>query len=186
MHQFLTLHYFENLPAYDRYTPEEMRSRGYLTFAVSNPLDGELVVEELAMLLTGGRLSSVSKTILAEIYTEEIIANGASAALKRVQKLFLTSPEFHSTNVYESTNAARLEAPRPQPSQRTYKAVVFLNLDGGFDSYNMLVPHSNCIGNTGESLILDISLAKSFNFALIDFSSFVLFYKQICTIIIKM
>ena len=54
--------------------------------------------------------------------------------------------EFHATNV----NA--LEAlPRPQPAGQAYhgkpyKAIVIFYMEGGVDSFNVLMPHSECRG----------------------------------------
>merc|ERR1712176_1650024 len=57
------------------------------------------------------------------------------------QQLVVTSPEFHTSGaVVERNGEPRPQQPLPQPSQEPYKAVVFLMLAGGFDSYNMLVP----------------------------------------------
>ena len=132
-------------------TPEEMLSRGFLEFEpASTSTSADDVVNELALLLTGGRLNSASKTIMVNAYEQEVQSNGAEAALKVVQKLLLSTPEFHSTNVFDSIASARPENPSPQPSSKPYKAIVYINLDGGLDSFNMLVPHSNCDGDTGE------------------------------------
>lgn len=65
-------------------------------------------------------------------------------ALRLAQQLVLASAEFSATNAIRAT-----EEPRPpkqqQPSQgRPYRATVLIYLDGGLDSFNVLVPHSNC------------------------------------------
>lgn len=135
---------------YLHYSPEYMRSRGYLGFLPQSWRFGGAVVDELDLLLTGGRLNAVSKALLVDSYDQELYANGALAALKVVQKLFVAAPEFHSTNVFESLDAPRPESSRPQPSNNAYKSIVYINLDGGLDSYNVLVPHSNCVGDTGK------------------------------------
>ena len=127
-----------------------MFSRGYLTFKPSNNLDGAVVVDEIALLLTGGRLNSNAKTILVDTYNQELRANGSNAALSIIQKLIVTTPDYHTTNNFESTGEPRSEYPQPQPSNEKYQAIVYLNLDGGLDSFNVLVPHSNCQGDTGR------------------------------------
>lgn len=67
-----------------------------------------------------------------------------SAAVRDVIKLFGLSPEFHATNKHVAMPVMR-ELPAPMASfQRQYKAVVVLFLEGGADSYNMVVPHSGC------------------------------------------
>ncbi len=69
-----------------------MHSRGFLTYSPTSALNGDAVIEEMATLLTGGRLSSATKTILVNAYVDELVANGVTAALKFVQKLFLATP----------------------------------------------------------------------------------------------
>jgi hypothetical protein len=129
-------------------SPEEMDSTGVLTFSPTNSLSGKDVVNEIALLLTGGRLNSVTKRVLIDAYDLEYEDKGEKAALQLIQKLVVTTPEFHSTNVFESIGTPRPENLPPQPSSKPYKAIVFLNLDGGLDSFNVLVPHSDCDGDT--------------------------------------
>lgn len=67
-------------------------------------------------------------------------------ALKQTLKLISMAPEFHSTNEnnYGATPSPRTKPPKVPSQNRPYKAVVVVFLEGGADSYNMLVPHSNC------------------------------------------
>ena len=68
------------------------------------------------------------------------------------QKLFFATPEFRATNLYTLTGGARhgqgestaaLSAtPLVQPHR--FKAVVVLFMDGGCDSFNLLIPAGNC------------------------------------------
>lgn len=68
-----------------------------------------------------------------------------SEALKHTLKLLaLFAPDFQVTNSDAATAVPRLP-PTPQASTgQPYKAVVVVFLFGGADSYNMLIPHSNC------------------------------------------
>ena len=125
---------------------------GYLEYSPGDDFNGSQVIEEMALLLSGGRLNSHTKTIITNAYNEEQSNNGADNALKVAQKLLISTPEFHSTNVFESINVARTEPPLPQPSETSYKAIVYLNLEGGLDSFNVLIPHSDCQGDTGMIL----------------------------------
>ena len=68
------------------------------------------------------------------------------------QKLITTTPEFHSKSLFNPLNDARPEPPQPPEPTHQYKALVYVNLDGGLDSFNTLVPHSNC--NKGENVLL--------------------------------
>ncbi len=126
---------------------------GYLEYTPSDSSNGSQVVEDMSLLLLGGRLNSHTKSILVDAYNQELSSNGAENALKVLQKLIISTPEFHSTNVFESIDATRTEPPQPQPSNTSYKAIVYLNLEGGLDSFNVLVPHSDCQGDTGTMLL---------------------------------
>ena len=68
-------------------------------------------------------------------------------ALKRTLKLAGLAPEYHATAVQTTPlNGPKERDPFvPQESLgRDYKAVVVVYLAGGADSFNMVVPHSNC------------------------------------------
>jgi len=113
-------------------------NRGSLNYTPPDASSPSKVVEDLALLLTAGRLNSDAKTVLENAYTE--------GGLSVVQKLFIATPEFHSTGIVNSRIPPRPESSPPTPSEEGYKAIVFLNLSGGADTFNILVPHSDCIG----------------------------------------
>ena len=78
------------------------------------------IVDELSLLLTAGRLGSTSKDIIVEAFRgESTTADGVRLA----QKLIATTPEFHSTSVFEKSSTDRLEVEYPTSSNRRYKAV---------------------------------------------------------------
>jgi cullin-associated NEDD8-dissociated protein 1 len=134
-------------------------SRGVLSYSPSSSV-GSQVVDELALLLTDGRLSAASRNIMIDAYNS---ANNRAASLRVVQKLIVTTPEYHSTGLFTALDEIRPEIEDPIPSEREYRAVVYLYLAGGLDSYNMLVPHSNCNGGRGQymSFLEYQSLLKS-------------------------
>ena len=70
---------------------------GTLTFVPSKPDDPEAVVQELAMLLTDGRLNKVSRTVLEKAYARVKYLLGREHALKAALKLLVLTSEFHST-----------------------------------------------------------------------------------------
>ena len=75
-------------------------------------------------------------------YTRNAKAEGL--ALKHVLKLLAIAPEFHATNLHQARSVQRAQ-PAPQVAYgRKYKAVVVLFLQGGADSFNIVVPHSGC------------------------------------------
>lgn len=75
-------------------------------------------------------------------------------AIKHAQTMFLATSELHATNLNRAKPFAK-PAPVPQVAYgRPYKAVVVMLMEGGCDSYSLLVPHSKCkdiIDPTSES-----------------------------------
>ena len=132
-----------------REDPDEY-SRGELNYTHertdSSP---SAIIDDLALVLTGGRLHSGAKAVLMDTYSN----NGGFDA---VQKLMTTVPEFHSTGLVDSKQDTRPDFETPDASGRPYKAIVFLMLNGGADSYNMLVPHSGCVGKGMSMSILTV------------------------------
>ena len=107
--------------------------------------DAEAVVDELDLLLTGGRLSPHVRQVILAKYLHRKDGWGEEDAVLHAMQLFTLSLEFHSTNF----NA--LGEPRVKSAYATvggvrgdYKAVVVLFMNGGLDSYSLLVPHSGC------------------------------------------
>ena len=67
-------------------------------------------------------------------------------ALKEALRLLILTSEFHTTVLNRLKPTAR-SVPQPTVSQgRQYKAIVVLFLAGAADSFNMIVPHSECGG----------------------------------------
>lgn len=126
----------------DNYDPGDTK-RATLTYAPDGSKSTTEKIDELALLLTGGRLHDEARSVIAEAYNSE---GGGSRGLKIAQKMMAIVPEFHSTNVVSANVITRPDFEIPQPSSKEYKAVVFLNLRGGCDSHNMLVPKSGCTG----------------------------------------
>ena len=65
-------------------------------------------------------------------------------ALKQALKLFSIVPEYHATNENIAKSTERVAPPEQENRGRKYKAVVVVFLEGGMDSFNMLVPYSGC------------------------------------------
>lgn len=135
-----------NCNQWNRMDPERY-ARGTLAFTPqgTNATD---IVNELTLLLNGGRLSSSSRVAIETAYNE---AGNADKALRMVQKLMLMTPEFHTTSVFKTISEDRPEPVLPDPPTNPYKALVYVNLDGGLDSYNVLVPHSQCTDESGAA-----------------------------------
>jgi len=113
-------------------------SSGKLSYSPSNGLDSEDIVNELSTLLTGGRLSAEHKEIIKSTYDNE---GNKAAALIMVQQLILISAEYHTSGAtVQKSGLKRPDNPPPKNTNEPYKAVIFLLLAGGVDSYNMLIP----------------------------------------------
>ena len=119
-------------------------ARGELTYRAPIKQNTKKALNELSMLLTAGRLSQESRNLIEEEVKQ---AKDDESGLRLAQQLIVSSPEFHSTSLIESSGEER-EEPKPKLDSKkdTYKSVVYLYLNGGLDSYNILVPHSGCVG----------------------------------------
>lgn len=108
------------------------------------------VVDDLAMILTSGRLSPENKQVIKGAFMQTI-ADGKSEfeAMINAQQLIALSPEFHSTSLIRKTSKLREIAEVPDPSGVPYKAIIHLMLAGGMDSFSVLVPKT-CSGTNPE------------------------------------
>lgn len=131
-------------------------SDGLLTYIPSSS-DPQKIVDELALLLTSGRLSSTSRKAIFDII---VTFTDNSTRIKTAQKLIAASPAFHSTNLLQPLNTDRLNMTVPEATRKPYKAVILVNLAGGMDSYSMLMPHSLCSGTGGKDLYMDYKLIR--------------------------
>lgn len=108
----------------------------------------------LRRYLQVGRLSASSRTTIAAAYDAAIAAGkGTTEAVVNVQQLIVTTPEFHTNGLTSATGQFRPE-PAPQtPTTNPYKGVIYVMLEGGYDSYNMLAPHT-CVGTNAEGVTI--------------------------------
>ena len=93
-----------------------------LTFQPSSPNNSGSVVDELSLLLTAGRLNTASRNVIINAYQSQ---GNNDDGLRIAQKLLASSPEFHSTTVFNSKTEDRSELGTPQPSNERYKAVSY-------------------------------------------------------------
>mmetsp|Transcript_19805 Transcript_19805/g.42663 ORF Transcript_19805/g.42663 Transcript_19805/m.42663 type:complete len:503 (+) Transcript_19805:2-1510(+) len=106
------------------------------------------------LLLTAGRLDPKNRDIIEEEYIEAAARRDISreaaheAALRRAMQLFALTPEFQITNNLQLSPTVRTlpqetlpEDPEPVTG---YKAIVYLFLGGGLDSFNLVVPTGGC------------------------------------------
>ena len=135
---------------------------GRTNYAVEDPWDVSGVTGELDLLLTGGRLSKHARGIIEARYQSKM-AVSAAEALRWAQELFLFTAEFHSTNLNGVRYVPRAVA-LPTPSQgRPYRAVVYLYLNGGADTYNLIVPTGGCGINGAEDVASQYTQYRGLN-----------------------
>lgn len=105
-------------------------SAGRLSFEPQNShTRTEEIVDELATLLTAGRLNDESRKMIKDHF--ESAANDGYG-LRLAQQLIVSTPEFHSTNnILKFSGEKRPPSQPPQTSSKPYKAVVYLLLNGG-------------------------------------------------------
>ena len=65
-------------------------------------------------------------------------------AQRLAAKLILGTSEFRTTADNRLLSTPRVPMPDIQSQGRPYKAVILLFMDGGADTHNLVVPHSNC------------------------------------------
>ena len=107
------------------------------------------VVDRLATLLTAGRLGNEAKAIVVDAFDA---AGSAEDGLIMAQQLILTTGEFHTTNIVKSTAQVREDVAFPKSTGKPYRAVIYLMLSGGCDSFNMLTPYT-CSNGLYESYL---------------------------------
>eukprot|EP00956_Cyclotella_meneghiniana_P035458 scaffold115176_cov24-Cyclotella_meneghiniana.AAC.2 len=116
---------------------------GSLTFVPQGDTSSSSnVISQLATILTADRLDDDSKSIIGDVYEAILASDGEEAALKAAEVLMVSAPVFHATNKAEPISEERTSTPpTPKDESEPYKAVIHLNLFGGVDSMNVLVPH---------------------------------------------
>jgi uncharacterized protein (DUF1501 family) len=119
---------------------------GLLAYSPSPLLNGNrsAIMEEVSLLLTAGRLSPQSLRVLEDSYSRTLASSDSDTALRHVLKLMMASSDFHATNLNMGKGVTRKAAPIQSSLGRPYKALVVLFLEGGADTDNLLVPHSQC------------------------------------------
>ncbi len=118
---------------------------GILAYAPPDSGVTEDIIDELNMLLLGGRLNSQTRDLFVSEYNN-MLTNSSMApqALRHLLKLFAISAEYQATNFNNVTTDLRTSS-KIVPSQgRRFRAIIVVNEMGGCDSFSVLVPHSNC------------------------------------------
>lgn len=120
---------------------------GGTTYAQSASADA--AVDELATLLTAGRLSPQTRSLVKDVIT----ANQDENAAIRAQMLISATPEFHATGLSGPISTNRPKRDETSFSSQPYKAVIYILLTGGYDSFNTLMPQT-CSDTNGAGRTL--------------------------------
>ncbi|CAB9513781.1 Protein of unknown function (DUF1800) [Seminavis robusta] len=130
----------------------------YLPESQSESSDSsEEVIDELAMLMTSGRLSHETRELIRRAYDE----NQEDNALLKAQLLTVAAPEFHVTNTIKRKDTTRERPSTGTAQPKPYKALVYIVLDGGMDAYNLLAPHScTPVNSQGFNLLEQYNLER--------------------------
>lgn len=116
-------------------------SVGHLTHQVEGA-DIAGKIDELATVMTGGRLSIENKQVMIDAYTYFRREHDVETADKVLLGLVTACPEFHTSNLVKKTGNKREVTPPATPTSEPYKAIVYIHLSGGLDSFNLLTPHN--------------------------------------------
>jgi len=116
------------------------RASGALMYQPASGASTVQVIDDLSTLLTSGRLSWESRQIIVDVYENYKAQIDENAGLRMAMQLMTSTPEFHTTTTPILSGISRPDPVLPTPTGIPYKAVVFLFLSGGCDSFNMLVP----------------------------------------------
>jgi len=115
------------------------------------------ILDELSLLLTCSRLSLRNRNIIKSA-VERFYGGDKAKGIRIAQQLIISTPEFHTTNLAQQTGNPRyVSSYRHSPAQG-YKAVVFFMMEGGADSFNLIVPKGNC--KEGKDMFQEYSRAR--------------------------
>lgn len=114
------------------------RSFGRLFYAPTGVNDYERA-SDLALLLTAGRLSNENLIAIVAACSSEPDQGSKDRCMTQ---LIVSTGEFHSTNHVKRSGGGRVTEAVPANSTEPYKAIVYFYLNGGLDSYHMLMPHT--------------------------------------------
>eukprot|EP00957_Ditylum_brightwellii_P186881 14231349-Ditylum_brightwellii.AAC.1 len=82
--------------------------------------------------------------IIKNIFEPEYLNGDKEKAIRIDQQLISSTPEFSATSLARKGTTTREISSYTDPPSNSYKAVVFVMLMGGMDSFNMLVPMADC------------------------------------------
>lgn len=143
---------------------EYENAMGYLAYTPNESYDSLQVVDEMSLLLTAGRISTMKRDLLKEIFDRAVTRK---EGFLDVGQLILTTPEFHTTGITENSGGVRPAGDDVSSNVKPYKAVILLMLDGGLDSFNVLVPHV-CSGKNAAGTTVDKQYMSERDYLAVD------------------
>ena len=129
-----------------------VNASAYPNFTSTGTTDAE-IVNDLATIMTSGRLNAGLREVVTSIIAKE---GDRGQKVIQAQQLIASSSEFHSTGTIHNHGETRgATTPFTNPKNADYKAIVVLMLEGGLDSYNLVVPHTCTARNNMGLTVLD-------------------------------
>lgn len=125
-------------------TRKEVCPQGRLTFEGS--ANATETLDELDLLLTGGRLTNSTKNLVRAVHVD---TPGHVSGLKAAQQAIVMTAEFNTLgdvgmlehqNGSAATLLEQLQTKTLTADLHTYKALILLFMEGGADTFNMIVP----------------------------------------------
>lgn len=110
------------------------------------PSTSAQVADRLDILFTAGRMTPETKALVIRMYDEQSRARNAQVAFQRSLELVLASSEYHTNTVRMPAAGVVPALPFIKGRGRQHKTIIVMFQHGGADSFNLLVPHSQCTG----------------------------------------
>ena len=107
------------------------------------------ILDELSLLLTGGRLGGSNMALIASLVQPIFDTGDIPKAVRAAQQYILTAPEAHTTGMARISEELRPSSGYESKPRGSYKALVFLNMGGGLDSFNLIAPKGLCDSGDG-------------------------------------
>lgn len=78
-----------------------------VTYVPSSTASVDMILDEMSVLLTSGRLTSNNRQLMKPIVEQALNSGDVSKAVRIAQQLIFASPEFHATNIPRKQNVER-------------------------------------------------------------------------------
>lgn len=131
---------------------------GAITYAGKSDSTPDDIMDDLSLLLTSSRLSQTNREIIKSAFENVYLSGNKAKGIRIAQQLIVSTPEFHATNLAKMKGIKRdITSYETIPLER-YKVVVYYFMEGGADSFNLLVPMANC--ENGRNMFAEYQQAR--------------------------